>query len=318
MTFSPATRQAVRPLIAITGENNSGKTHSALLLARGIAGPDGIIAMIDTESGRGSLYANEIPGGYQRGDLMPPFSPNAYSDALNSAESMNAACIVVDSFSHEWEGDGGVCDMAGEREASGKPGLHNWKEPKSQHQKLILRLMRSKVPVIVCLRAKYKTKNVAQERNGRTVQVPVKDDFLTPIQSDGFAFEATIILEMSRQDPGSFLLTKWSVPDILKCFPGAGPKQLSADKLSIKHGEAIANWCRSNSVARPAADPEAAVIAAAKKTLWELVKAEFKTPKDFESFLVCESIMPDGKTLGTLELSELYAIQTAMENRGNK
>ena len=316
MKFTPATRQAVRPLIAIFGESNSGKTYSALLMARGIAGPTGTIAMIDTESGRGSLYANEIPGGYQCGDMEPPFSPNAYGEALDAAEAMNAACIVVDSFSHEWEGDGGVCDMAGDREAnSGKAGLNNWKEPKSQHQKLILRLMRSKVPVIVCLRAKYKTKNQPVEKNGRVVQVPVKDDFLTPIQSDGFAFEATIIMEMSRENPGHFYLTKWSVPDILKCFPGASPKELSAEKLSAKHGEAIANWCRSNG-APP--DPMEAAVKGAKKKLWDSVKARFATPADFEKHLAAEDILPHGKTLATLTLEDIYAIQTAMENGGGK
>lgn len=318
MNFQLATRSAVRPLIAIFGESNSGKTMSALLLARGIAGPNGLIAMIDTESGRGSLYASEIPGGYKTGDMEPPFSPQAYQDALDSAEQAGAACIVVDSFSHEWEGDGGVCDMAGDKEAnSGKAGLHNWKEPKSQHQKLVLRLMRSKVPVIVCLRAKYKTKNQPQERNGRTVQVPVKDDFLTPIQSDGFAFEATIILEMSRENPGQFLLTKWSVPDILKCFPGAGPKELSKEKLGIKHGQAIAAWCASNAAQAPARETVDPQLKAAKAALWTLVKGRFADTAQFQAHLIASKLIAEHQTLGGLTLQEVQAIFETMDKEMN-
>jgi len=318
MNFQLATRSAVRPLIAIFGESNSGKTMSALLLARGIAGPDGLIAMIDTESGRGSLYAGEIPGGYQVGDMEPPFSPQAYQDALDAAEQSKAACIVVDSFSHEWEGDGGVCDMAGDKEAnSGKAGLNNWKEPKSQHQKLVLRLMRSKVPVIVCLRAKYKTKNQPQERNGRTIQVPVRDDFLTPIQSEGFLFEATIILEMSRENPGSFVLTKWSVPDILKCFPGSSPKELSKEKLGIKHGQAIAAWCASNAAPARQSEPVDPQLKAAKTALWTLVKGRFENPTKFQEYLIASKLISETKTLAGLTLPEVTAIFETLDKEMN-
>lgn len=325
MEFTPATREAVQPLIAISGESNSGKTFSALLLARGLVGPTGKVALIDTESGRGALYANSIPGGYLRGDLIPPFSPDAYHGALDAAEASGAGAIVVDSFSHEWEGSGGVVEMAGDNEdRTRRPGLHCWKEPKMAHQRLILRLMRSKVPVICCLRAKYKTRNVAEQKDGRTIQVPKKDDFLTPIQSDGFAFEATIILEMDRKSPGNFKLVKWSVPEIAACFPGAGPTNLSTEKVSVAHGEALARWCKSNgdgsaSASAPTpkkpADPEKKALAAAKKALWESEAANHDGDINrFKAWLAENNLLPDGKTLETLTIEDVYALQSAIEN----
>ena len=38
--------------VALVGGTNSGKTFSALRLARGIAGPNGRVAVLDTEGGR--------------------------------------------------------------------------------------------------------------------------------------------------------------------------------------------------------------------------------------------------------------------------
>src|SRR5690242_14701502 len=126
-----STRQGVKPLIGFFSESGCGKTYSSLLLARGLVGPHGQIVMIDTESGRGSLYSDVLPGGYDVLELREPFSPMRYIEAIQAVEKSGAAVGVLDSGSHEWEGLGGVLDMAGEREAkSGKAGLHNWREPK--------------------------------------------------------------------------------------------------------------------------------------------------------------------------------------------
>ena len=42
----------------ISGPSGSGKTFSSLKLARGLVGPTGKIAFIDTENGSGKLYAD--------------------------------------------------------------------------------------------------------------------------------------------------------------------------------------------------------------------------------------------------------------------
>ena len=74
-TIKKATRQGVKPLIGMYGKSGSGKTMSALLLARGLAGASGRVVLIDSESGRGSIFADLIPGGYSVVDIEPPFSP---------------------------------------------------------------------------------------------------------------------------------------------------------------------------------------------------------------------------------------------------
>jgi hypothetical protein len=251
-TFQPSTRVGIKPLIGLYGESNSGKTFSALLLARGIAGPKGKVLGIDTESGRMALYSDIVPNGFLRADFEPPFSPRRYIEALDAAEAQGADVIVIDSFSHEWFGEGGVLDMAAENESrSGKAGLHCWKTPKLEHAKLVSRLLRSKTFVIVCLRAKFKSRQVKNQQGKNEV---VKDDFVSPLQDEDLLFEMTAHCEMQTSKPGSIRLTKWSVPDLAECFPQDGQ-----GLLGIENGEAIARWASGTKKAPntvPASEPD--------------------------------------------------------------
>ena len=87
MTFRPATVAGTKALTCIYSESGGGKTYSALLLARGLVGPTGRIAMIDTENRRGELYADDPKiGGYDVQQLGEPFSPQRYIDMIDEAE----------------------------------------------------------------------------------------------------------------------------------------------------------------------------------------------------------------------------------------
>lgn len=232
-SFRPAEMSGVAPLIALYGESGSGKTYSALMLARGLVGSNGRIAMIDTESGRGGLYADVIDGGYDLARLDPPFTPAAYVEAIQAAEGAGYDVIVVDSMSHEWEGQGGVLDQAAENEArSGKPGLHCWKKPKAAHNSLMLSLLRARTPVICCLRAKYRSRQ-GKDRNGKTTIL--KDDHMTPIQSEDFIFEMTAHMAVERNH--KITPTKLSHPRLKDVFPTGIP-------IDYATGERLAAWMK--------------------------------------------------------------------------
>lgn len=249
LVFRPASRESSKLLIGLYGQSGSGKTYSALLLARGLAGPDGKIMMIDTEAGRGELYADVIPGGYIVGQLNQPFSPQAYIEAIDAAEKAGASVLVIDSVSHEWEGIGGVVHMAGQvEERTGKPGLHCWKDAKLQHQRLMLRLLQSKCHVIVCLRAKRKSR---QGKDGSGKTVILKDDFATPIQADDFIFELTAHAEILQDH--TIRLTKCSHPKMKPIFPVGQP-------ISIETGKGLAAWCAQATAATPATSVPASSI----------------------------------------------------------
>lgn len=246
-TARQATRTGVVPIISLYSESGCGKTMSGLLLARGIAGPDGLLVGVDTESRRMSLYADVIPGGFKVIDFDQPFSPARYIDALSAAFDMKPAAVVVDSMSHEWEGIGGVCDMAAASEESTKrSGLHNWKTPKFEHQKLVQFLLRAPVPLICCIRAKYKTRQkkgtqamlesgeIEQRQVGKTIII--KDSTTSPIQAEDFIFESTAHAEILPNH--TLIVTKCSHPKLRECFP-----KDQDGMITIGHGELITKWC---------------------------------------------------------------------------
>lgn len=295
--IKPATRQGIKPLIVAYSESGCGKTFSSLLLGRGMAGPKGKIVMGDSESGRGSLYADitEI-GGYQTFDLAAPFSPARYVEAVDTIEGAGADVGIIDSGSHEWEGIGGVLDMAGEIEQkSGKSGLHCWKTPKFEHAKFVQRLLRTKIPFIVCLRAKYKSRQTKNEQ-GKTIIV--KDEATSPIQAEDFIFEATCHFEILPNH--SIIVTKCSHPSLRECFPKdkEGP-------ITIQHGQALARWCASPGTTLAKPDD----LKKLKQELWTVTKAMHggETSK-LEQYLWDENFMSDTESLATLNATQISEI----------
>ena len=298
LTIKRATRQGVKPLIGLFAESGCGKTMSALLLARGFVGPDGKVVLVDSESGRGNLYADVIPGGYETLQLDEPFSPSRYVEAVKAVEESGARMGILDSVSHEWEGLGGVLDMATENEKqSRKPGLHNWRQPKMEHSKFLLRLLQSPIPWILCMRAKHKTR---QTRNGQGKTEIVKDEFTTPIQADGFIFEMTCHAEIMQDH--SLRITKSGHPDLKKCFPDAGP-------ACVEHGEKIAKWCE--------AGPTGPAIATERTRSWMIAKL-LDMKAQAEQYAIDNGIIMPNQGLADWPLSEVVttpAELTALRNK---
>lgn len=295
-----ATRTGVVPLIALYAESGCGKTYSALLLARGLVGPSGDIHVIDTENRRASLYADVLPGGFSVLDLDAPFTPARYIAAMQAVIDAGAKVIVIDSMSHEWEGMGGVLDMAGDNEQrTGKSGLHNWKTPKLEHAKLVQFLLRSPVPVVSCVRAKHKSR---QEKDERGKTVIVKDKFTTPIQAEDFIFEMTAHAEVLPNH--CINLTKCSHPALRECFPTDRP-------ITIEDGEKIAKWCAA--AGGPATAPPKSK-SSGKAKLWKVTEAIHKgDPKTLEQYLVAQDFLASGTPLSSLTDDQLAAIAATIE-----
>ena len=71
LNIAPAERAGAHLLIQLYGPPRSGKTYTALRIARGMVGPKGKIGVLDTESGRARLYSDKVPGGFVVGELSP-------------------------------------------------------------------------------------------------------------------------------------------------------------------------------------------------------------------------------------------------------
>lgn len=274
--YRPAVRDRVGLLLGIAGPSGSGKTLSALRIARGLAdGDDTRIAFIDTEGGRGKHYApapGEGPGpsrfAFQHGDLRPPFTPEAYQAAVVAAEDAGFDVIVIDSFSHCWDGDGGLQDMhtvaldkiAGDEAwKRDKLSVGAWKEPKLRHKRLVSRLLQCRSHLVICMRADEKLRMETVEENGRkkTVIVQPKDmpveERWVPIVERRFPYELTVSLLLTPVRPG------FPVPIKLQEQHRAA---VPLDRpLSEDTGRALAAWARGGAATAsptPVAAPAAA------------------------------------------------------------
>lgn len=193
--FAPAKRENVSLLISLAGPSGCGKTKSALRLAQGIS-PGGKIAFIDTESRRALHYATEYK--FSHYDMRPPFAPARFIEAIQAAEQSGADVLVIDSFSHEYAGEGGITDMADALEKGGMKSPGNWREPKAQHKKLVNAILQARMSIIFCLRADEKIR-IGKDANGRTVVEPLG---WMPIAEKRFPYEMTASFVLTADAPG--------------------------------------------------------------------------------------------------------------------
>lgn len=192
-TFSTktATRERTPLLVGLVGPSGGGKTFSALRLATGIqrvAG--GPIFFIDTESRRALHYAERFK--FEHLDFRPPFGSLDYLAAIQHCAKEKAGVIVVDSFSHEHFGQGGVLEMH-ESETKRlaelwkcsefKTQMPAWSRPKAGRMKLLNGIIQLGVNLIACFRAKEKIKII-------TGKDPINLGW-QPIAGEEFIFEMT-------------------------------------------------------------------------------------------------------------------------------
>ena len=166
----PAERSQAKPLIGLYSESGCGKTWSALMLARGFVGPTGSIVMIETEAGRGEVYADLLPGGYDVCSMREIFSPENYGDAIQTVEQAGADALIIDSASHEWEGSGGVLAMAAANEAAGKKSMMILGAPQSHRIMPILCRRRLQQQAPLQLTVQLRRQTVLQPWQAKTPQ----------------------------------------------------------------------------------------------------------------------------------------------------
>ena len=283
-TFKRGQRESTSVLLALAGASGSGKTFTAILLALGLAYPDmtpdqinetveregrSRVCVIDSEGGRALHYApkpGEVPNfkdnfPFEYAELTPPFSPDAYKEAVVAANDAGFLAVIVDSMSHEWESEGGILEWANQLEAGvPKPGIENpeawkkehwivrpvkppgqWKEPKRAHKIMVNRFLQCRCHLIFCLRAEEKMKLVQEQgQNGKTFTkvVPAEERPLNErwemICEKRFAYEMTASFVLLPGNPGVGIplkLQKQHRP----CFP-------EGEQIGFRSGECLAHW----------------------------------------------------------------------------
>lgn len=188
-----ATREHVWARAFFMGPTGSGKSRAALELASKIAG-DAPITLINTERGRGKLYADRYT--YSLIDLSgdagdADHSPDTFVDAINVAEGRNpGGTIIVDSGSHEWMGKNGVLAQADR--------FGEWKKVRPMHNDFVDRLMAVRGHVIVCVRAKMKYEVSEEEKSGGGKRQVINMLGVGPIQSDDLQYEFNLVARFDQ------------------------------------------------------------------------------------------------------------------------
>jgi hypothetical protein len=237
VTFRPAKRESVGLLIGLAGASGSGKTYSAMELAKGLAGGKRF-AVIDTEAGRAKHYADAFD--FDHADLEPPFRPEAYADAIVAAEAAGYGVIVIDSFSHEHAGDGGLLDWHEEefQRLGGRDAVKMtaWIKPKMAHRRMVSRLLQVRAHLVLCFRAQESIEIVKED--GKTVIRPKKTltglDGWQPICERTLPYELTLSFLLTPDAPG--------VPKPIKLQEQHRPLVSLTEPLSAVNGLALAEW----------------------------------------------------------------------------
>lgn len=190
--FKKAERKSAKLRAALCGTSGSGKTYSALLLARGLCGESGKIAVIDTERGSASLYADVTD--FDVAELVPPYSPARYKSLITAA-AKEYDVLIIDSITHEWSGEGGVLEMH-DKATAVEPGRNSytaWKNVTPHHTALVDAILAAPCHIIATMRSK--TAYEIQD-NGKGKKAPVKIG-TAPIQKEGMEYEFTLVLDVS-------------------------------------------------------------------------------------------------------------------------
>lgn len=185
--FKTATKTKAKLKLALAGATGSGKTYSSLILARKLAGPSGRVALIDSERGSASLYADRFK--FDVADL-PDHSIATYERAIRAAADAKYDVLVVDSLSHEWMGKGGALETVDRM--GGNKFTDGWRTVSPQHTAFMDQVLAFPGHVVATLRKKMEYVIVD---NAKGKKEPQKVG-LAPVQRDGVEYEFSVVLDM--------------------------------------------------------------------------------------------------------------------------
>jgi len=220
--FQRAARNRCKIKMAVQGPSGSGKTYSSLLIAYGITNDWSKIAVLDSENGSAHLYAHLGP--YSVLSMTPPFTPEEYIEAINLAVKNEFECLVIDSLSAEWNGQGGILDIH-----SNIPGnsFTAWSKCTPRHNAFVQAILQANIHIIGTMRSK--TDYIMQDKNGK--QVPEKVG-LKPVQREDSEYEFTLVFELTQRHMAMVSKDRTGVfkskPELI---------------LTEEVGKTIADWC---------------------------------------------------------------------------
>ena len=239
--YTRAVRENTNVLVALAGASGSGKTYSAMQLAAGICAGEPF-AMIDTEARRGLHYADQFD--FEHLELQPPFTPARYLEVVRTIAKRGFRAVVVDSMSHEWEGEGGVLEMA---EVDRRKSPSNWIAPKHEHKKMMNGFLQVGTNLIFCLRANEKMEireSSIVNQGGSKIQI--SNMGWQPICEKRFMYEMTASFTFDPVNPG---IVDMALPHkVQDQHRMAFPPGLH---IRVEAGNVLGQWARGDTIETP-------------------------------------------------------------------
>lgn len=231
--FKKAMRLLVWLKIFLTGPSGSGKSYSALKLAKGIINKSGgKIAYIGTEGSRDLYYASEFE--YDLLQIEEPYTPEKYIEAIEEAIDAGYKCLIIDSLTHAWLEINKIHDRM--------PGnsFTNWGKVKPRYEALTEKILLSPIHIIVTARGKDQW--VLEEQNGR--QVPRKVGLGAQVDKDAtYNYTVSFTLDQATHVASSD-------KDNTHLFEG------KYDVITEKDGERLYEWANSSDIPAPVKEPK--------------------------------------------------------------
>jgi hypothetical protein len=245
-TFTKATKASAKLRAALFGPSGAGKTFTALRIAAGLGGA---IAVIDTERGSASKYADRFA--FDVLDLEHAGIPS-YQGAIEAAAQAAYPVLIIDSLSHGWQELLQEIDRLAAAKYRGNT-WSAWSEGTPKQRALVEAILTYPGHVIATMRSKTEW---SIEADGKGRQKPVRVG-LAPEQGKGIEYEFDLLLELSPDHIGR----------VIKDRSGKFQDEL-LDKPGEDFGQALAAWLCGPPPSDSAAGP------AAKRSRKAPVKAE--------------------------------------------
>jgi hypothetical protein len=241
VTFHPATKAQARARIGLTGPAGSGKTYTALSIAAAL-GPK--IALIDTEHGSASKYADEFQFDVLE---LDNFHPRRFVEAMDVAGRAGYDVLIIDSASHEWYGAHGCLELV-DREATAVKGNRwaAWNKVTPLHNLFIEALHAVPMHLIVTLRTKMAYVEGTNDKGNKVIEKVGME----AITRDGMEYELDIVGDLDLAH--TLRVTKTRA----RTLDGAVLERPGADFAQVVHA-----WLSDGAPVAPPAAPKPASAA---------------------------------------------------------
>lgn len=177
-----ASKKQAKIKLALSAPTGFGKTYSSLLLAKGLVGDWGKIAVIDSENESADLYSDL--GEYSVVSMKPPYTVDSFKQAVKVCVENGIECIIVDSTYHYWHGKGGLLEY---NSSLGGNSFANWAKTNPLYSDFLDTILQTNAHFI-CTSRKKQAYEIVENNGKKTVEKKGMEDQIR----DGFDYEMTI------------------------------------------------------------------------------------------------------------------------------